>query len=638
MDSGTALEKGGRNAAFFFFLLAVATVGFGGSLQPTLAVLRWSALAAALTYLWRRRGGSMEVGPYGLVVAGFVLLVVGHSFSSVYFWVSAQHALNILAAAIFLCWAYSVFRKNAEAAWRIGSALIMALAAFQVLVSLYQDFFAGDLRPHGTFDNPNFLAEFLAVATLLCLARLLYRKENRPTRILLGVLGSIFLFSAFSLCRSRGVLLSAVPAFGLLLVARYGVRRGATILAAFGIPVLAGLGFRSVSRFFSSDPYNYGRIIIWKSALRTFLEHPEGVGLGGYKYYWYATQEPVAAAFRKYGKFAATAHNEYLEVLTGLGVVGLVLFLAVLLLPLVATARHRKRLPENRREIAAAGSAVLLLSGMHAAFDFNFHEFGIVFVDATILGALLACLADVSTGGRSWSVPAWAIRWGVLVCPLLLLVTTSTFLGATAYDRGENALRENNLAKAERLFRAAARVDPFRAPYPDALSAIRYRRYASETRTSVPFSGQAAAALDESIRWEARAVSLSPRELKFLQRLSFLFAERFRAGGSPADMESAVALASRSLEIHPYSAETLWYRSDLLASTGRLEEAMADLERAVVFEPNFCRGYAKLAEMSGRKDPAISDGWKEKAAACRKQAAGLALEDHEMWLVGDPGK
>ena len=630
-------EKGGSDAAFFLFFLflAVATLGLGGSHQIPLFILRWGAFLAAAIFLWRQRDGGIACSGYALLTGGFILLAVGHSFSSVYFWVSFQHALNIGTAAIFLSWACVLFRDDAERTWRNGFLLVLGIAIAEVMFSLYQRYFVGESRPHGTFDNPNFLAEFLSICALFALARLIYRRDRVPIRIALAGLCVIFLLSALSLSESRGVLLALVPAAGILLIARYGITRGGAALFACGLPVLALVGYRSIARFFSTDIYNYGRAIIWKSALRTFVDNPEGVGLGGYKYYWYATQDPVAGAFRKYAKFAATAHNEYLEVLTGLGAVGLVLFLLVLIVPLLRAWKGRRAIPAGKREMAAAVAAGLILSGTHAAFDFNFHEFGIVYVDAMMLGALIACWSGEAAGPR-WRVPPWGVWGGILVCAVLLVVSLCVVVGAAAHEKGEGVLRKRDERGAERLFKIAATVDPFRAPYADSLSAMAYRRYVREARRTADGPSGAIVELNDSVRWQTRALSLNPRESKYLHRLSFLLAERYRATGRPGDMESALRLASESLRINPYRAEALWYRSGLSASVGRVADARKDLERAVAIEPNFCRGYGKLSEMSAASDPGKAATWKEEEESCRRRAAGHPLEDFEKWLVEDP--
>ena len=161
-----AEEKGGRNAAFFLLFFAVAVLGFGSSLQYPLMVLRAGGFGAALWYLWRRRE-TVPVSLYPLLVGGFVLLSLGHAFSSVYVWVSLQHAVNIALAAILLAWAVLLFRRDVGKAWDAVFLTVAALALAEVGIALFQRYYGGDLRPRGTFDNANYLSEFLAAASLL---------------------------------------------------------------------------------------------------------------------------------------------------------------------------------------------------------------------------------------------------------------------------------------------------------------------------------------------------------------------------------------------------------------------------------------------------------------------------------------
>jgi O-antigen ligase len=59
-----------------------------------------------------------------------------------------------------------------------------------------------------------------------------------------------------------------------------------------------------------------GRVPIWKESITAFLEHPI-LGVGG-------------GAFRTVNSFKKAAHNTYLSVLAELGVVGFLLFFAIL--------------------------------------------------------------------------------------------------------------------------------------------------------------------------------------------------------------------------------------------------------------------------------------------------------------------
>ena len=633
MLNQSSSRKGGSDAAFFLFLALVAVLGFGGSLQYPLAVLRTGGFGAAIWYLWIRRKDPVPLGHYPLLVGGFALLAFGHSFSSVYFWVSFQHALNIALASVILAWAVLLFRRAPGKTWDAVFLTVAALALAEVGIALFQRFYGGDLRPPGTFDNANYLSEFLTAASLLCFSRELWTDGTRRVRLAEVSGGGLFLAAAMSLASSRGVLLASVPAFGVLLIGRFGFRKGGALLAGIGIPSFALLGFRVVERFFGPDLYNYSRWIIWKSALRTFLEYPFGVGLGGFKYYWFATQSPVGDAFRRYGKFAATAHSEYLEVLSGLGAIGFFLFLVVLAYPLFRVMKKRGEIPVDRRPMAAGAASVLVLSGAHALFNGNFHVFGVFFMDAVMLAMLLSCLPRNSAPPVIF--PAWVRSLGMVVCAALIAATFATLAGVHYYDRGEKRLRAGDLPGAERAFSVAISADPFRSSYPDALSSVHYRRYLSE-RTSLGKVRKIPESMFETLRWEDRARELCPRDFKYTLRLSHLFFELLRLRGEPSDAMMSLRLADSALRLNPYEVEILWHKADILSSLGRGEDAVKDLEKAVSVEPNFCRGYARLADLEGKSNREAASRWSAKEEECRRRAAALHLEDVEAWLVESP--
>ena len=638
MDSNTGTRKGGRNAAFFFllFLLLISVVDTGKLFPVRLGILRLLVLSAAILFLWHGRDEKSEIELYPLIVGGFALLSFGHAFSSIYPWVSMQHALNIAMASIILGWAYRIVRNDPDRAWEAVFLSVSAVAVLQVAMALYQRYATGNFRPRGTFDNTNFFAEFMVVAGVLCLSRFFAKGERSGVRIMSAAGALLFLGAALGISASRAMLIAVIPALGVLLIWRFGWKRGGVFLLAGGLPVLALLGYQAAGRFASPDPYNYARLIMWKSTVRIFQSNPFGVGLGGYKYYWFATQSPVEGAFAKYGKYATTAHNEFLEVLSGLGAVGFVLFLFVVLVPVLLAVRGFRGIEEGRKWAAAGAAAGLLVSGIHAIFDFNFHEIGLVVLDAILLGALLAWLPPAPSRFR-FSVSPWLKRLGVAAAILLLAVSAATAAGKIAHRVGVTRLRNGDIPGAESMFRLAMGVDPFCDTYPDAMAALGHRLYLAGIRGGNPDPLRAETLLTESIRWEAKAVSLSRRDFRKTSRLSRLLVDRYRVSRRQEDLEGSIDWAGRALEINPYSAETLWDRAELLTLDRRPADAVADLSRAVSIEPNFCRGYAKLSELTKGADKPRSLAWEYRAETCREAARGRPLEENERWLVEEPG-
>ncbi|MHB1024876.1 MAG: O-antigen ligase family protein [Desulfobacteria bacterium] len=618
-----------------FLLLVVGIFDTGNLFSVRLGILRITVFSSAALFLWKGRNRETEVGIYPLLIGGFVLLSLGHAVSSVYFWVSLQHGLNIALAAVLLGWAYRTFRAEPDRAWSGMFLSVCGIAMVQLAVAMYERIVDGSLRPRGTFDNTNFFAEFMAVAGVLCLSRFLAKGERSGIRMTSAVGAVLFLGAALALSASRAMLIAVVPAVGILLLWRFGWRRGGVFLLAGGIPLLAVLGYQAVMRFTSPDPYNYSRLVMWKSAVRIFRSYPFGVGLGGYKYHWFATQSPIEGAFVKYGKYATAAHNEFLEVLTGLGAVGLVLFLLVLLVPVVLAVRGFRGVDEGRKWAAAGVAGGLLVSGIHAMFDFNFHEIGLVVLDAILLGALLAWLPPANSRYR-FSISPWVKRFGMAAAILLVAVSTATVAGKTAHRMGVSRLQRGDIHGAERMFRMAIRMDPFCDIYPDAMAALGHRLYIEGIRGRNPDPQRSETLLTESIRWEAKAVSLSPRDFEKTSRLSRLFVDRYRVSRSREDLGAAIDWASRALEINPYSAIKLWDRAELLVLDGHPAHALADLARAVSIEPNFCRGYAKLGGLTKGKDEPQSRAWEGRAEKCMETARARTLQEDERWLVEEP--
>lgn len=632
-DSGSG--KGGLRAAFLFLLLFAFAVLSSGEYYPyALGLLRAAVFFAAGVRAWSRGRDIPDAPGYAFAVAGFSFLALGHSLSSVYVWASLQHALNIALAAALLAWAVMLFGDGeSPPAKKMLLPAVAGLAVLEFAVAAHQRAFLGTPRPYGTFSNPMFLSEFLAAGALLCVSRFLAVKSGPGAgRFAWGAMALFLLAGALSLTSSRGVVVGLVPAFAVLALSHFGVSRGGKVLALAFLPLLAVLGWQSVSRFASPDVYHHGRWVFWRAALRIFAEHPFGVGLGGYKYFWFQAQEPFPQAFRHFAKYAVTPHNEYLEVLAGLGFVGFAAFCAVLLLPLGFAARGMKEVPAENRWLAEGAAAALVLSGTNAAFNFNLHEFGIVFMDVLMLGVVLASLPRSALGRRVPLSPA--LRKGASVLLILLGVVSAASLGGVAFvGWGDRSVRAGDDAGAEKAFRIASRLDPLRASIPDALSALYHRRFLDAGPAGTP---AAMPLLNASMEWQERARSLCPMEQRYSYRLADLHLERHRLEGGREDLEAAIRLTGEILRINPYGVEAFWNLALAQQAGGQAGEAVATLRRAVSLEPNFCRGYAKLSELTVGTDDAQSLVWSARAAECRESAKGRPLEENERWLVEEP--
>jgi len=96
------------------------------------------------------------------------------------------------------------------------------------------------------------------------------------------------------------------------------------------------------------------------------------------------------------------------------------------------------------------------------------------------------------------------------------------------------------------MFRAAMGVDPFCDTYPDAMAALGHRLYLEGVRGGNPDPVRAESLLTEAIRWEAKAIALSPEDFQKTSRISRLFADRYGVSRSGRIWEHrSIGLAAR---------------------------------------------------------------------------------------------
>jgi O-antigen ligase len=176
----------------------------------------------------------------------------------------------------------------------------------------------------------------------------------------------------------------------------------AALIAALAAALFTLTAFATPDRLQARASY-------WHSAWQSALHHPVGgFGAGTFDLSW--------AAYGDLGRWggAVDAHNLYLESLSELGLVGLVLVLA-LLVPLVSALRVNR--PAATTAAALAGAATYLV---HAGLDWDWEM-------PAVTTAGFACLAATLPARTS---PRPSVRW---IRITLFAVETATILGYLVY-------------------------------------------------------------------------------------------------------------------------------------------------------------------------------------------------------------
>jgi len=174
-------------------------------------------------------------------------------------------------------------------------------------------------------------ANMLAAVFILVIPYiLLYFYKSKPSLKIIFMFLLVFIVNAFAMTKSRGGILGL---FASIIVICWYLRGKEnfkklflyiTVFFAFTILSMDNEFITRVTKLSegSVTEQSAGRFEIWMSGLDIFFDYPFGVGPGGFQ----VISENYVPLRIKEGKVRAS-HNTYLQVLTELGVIGIILYL-----------------------------------------------------------------------------------------------------------------------------------------------------------------------------------------------------------------------------------------------------------------------------------------------------------------------
>ncbi len=429
---------------------------------------------------------SAMVRTAALLAQGAALLYLLWSFASSRWSVAPELSLGAtLLLTIFLLWSFVLAHGLSPRAAAIAAHIWIAVAAVTAALALWYYYGRNwTIRAKFPFGNPNFLSTCLIPGMLLSIAQVAatvttrHRGAAHRTVVLLAALVVLALGAwAFYLTESRGPALGLGA--GLLAMAFFGLRGRARLapLALALVLFVAGWSYFSARRFEPSptgrDATLRFRTYTWDYAWRMFREKPlTGHGQGGYVL---AADAYVAGedALRDPQVFTARiehAHNEWLEVLADLGIVGLLLFAALLALTLRGGMARLAREPaaEIRWPLIALLAALVALL-VEESFGVGLRVSGVPTAFYTTLGLVWALsgapefnlLERLSaTRVRRLAAAALAGAGGFLA----LILTQQDFRAARDTYQTAVALEDEEYDRAAQLaLQATSRLNPQRA-------------------------------------------------------------------------------------------------------------------------------------------------------------------------------
>lgn len=269
--------------------------------------------------------------------------------------------------------------------------------------------------PVGTLGNRNYVAELMALTVPVIMARALSAR-SLVAKAAFGAVaasGALAMIACGTRAAALGFVVGGVVAVGLVFgpaqlrpAAWWGNAKGrvaAVLVAVFLLAGVAAVGDRLVDKLnrpITTDISDDARVVNWKAAAGVWQAHVlTGIGPGMYKVVnvsELAKQNPEGLPKTVSNARFYQAHNEPLQSLTEIGLVGGLLLLAALLLWLREVRQNASLLPIQRLGLVWGVVAVIVASN----FGFPFH------IPLTAFAFLLLLAAGLA--GSTGALPAAA--------------------------------------------------------------------------------------------------------------------------------------------------------------------------------------------------------------------------------------
>ncbi len=571
-----------------------ATVSDLGRLAGNVAVYWLVILSVRDTVQVRRVIAAAAVAAFG--VAGYALMqVAGHDFWT---WdVPRGRVFSFLGNATYL------------ASYVVLVAPLLVAAAWPVRVP----------RENSKTSSVWFSSAYsvvLLLAAALLLITLYFTVSLSPT---IGLtLGGVIAFLLVLIRGKRRVLRVAIPGFlaAVLLFA------GAGAIAYRSLPKRQQRRIQDVARL--RDPAGKERVAQWRTALELFRERPLlGRGYGTFRIHSLERLAPVWYA--DLGKSTekmfvpSYAHNEYLQVLSGTGVIGGLVFILLLGAALSAAVLVALRHPDRQwGRLGLAGMVAMTAFLFQNFFGVTFRQPGAVTFFWFALGIVTVSVARLPAPGED-EVAAPRVRaltfrrtsGAGLVAPGLLLLVALVALGwvmgrpvkGNRYIRSaERAAKLGEFAEAAWLADEGARLNPW------DLTACYISAYAWGTLGNH----------EKALAANKKALALLPGNASVYYNLGVSYKELGRHEEARENFERAV-------ELMPTSARQHFALAEALLTTQEYDAAIEHAQEAIRLSEGDYRPYALAAEIETRR------GNIEEAADYLGRALEMSPEDERLW-------
>ncbi len=448
---------------------------------------------------------------------------------------------------------------------RLMAGLVF-VALLDSFVTLYQAFYLGT-SADGFFANRNNNAAYIYIHFLPLLSVVILSEMDAKRKTIIYAVSSIFILSIFQVS-SRGAYISLLIAMGILFAYAAHLRKFKNLLIAgsfIALVVLANSQITSVE--LKTEVSSHSRWLLWLGAIN-MLEEAPWYGIGNGMFHWLYPQY-MSPDEKSLGLFV---HNDYLQMLLELGILGVTLFVSMLTIVFLKSREMIMTHAGNENsQIYFGMTLAILATSIHSLVTFNFYIVVILLVLGLYVGFIIRYMRDAQSFNVNGCVFNISTRSRFFVVILMTLITIPLLLKGYADgvldDFLNKDLANGTIQERYEIYGRLRELDPTRYIYPMSIA------WLGMVKSSKSSHSERVVMYDTSKGMIAEAKSLNP----FAPDV-YLVEAQILIGFSDLDknnfLKNAISSLRKALSLNPKFKPARVMLADRLEASGQPKAAL----------------------------------------------------------------
>ena len=263
------------------------------------------------------------------------------------------------------------------------------------------------MRLYSTFENANVYGTYLLLAIPLSAACIIYAKKWFFKLCALGLTGLLLVNLLATYSRGCYVSLAIGALVFVLLINKKLIVLFVPALLALPLLLPATVVNRLVSIGNFEDTSTAFRLNIWRGTLRMLGDFwPMGVGQGEDAFNRVYTYYSLGAIFTPH------SHNLYMQIMAGMGIIGLLIFIGIIACFFRAQANFLRKVTDFKlRVMSAAMIAAVVAFLAQGMFDYVFYNYRVLLAFYLFIGISLAFTRVAAPDYKDEAAPQRESKW-----------------------------------------------------------------------------------------------------------------------------------------------------------------------------------------------------------------------------------